>query len=254
MRIVIITQNEPFYLVDNLRYLIKNMPDHSKIVGCVVAKASPFGKKESFLKKAFKTYKIFGLRFFIRYSIKFLFSLLNFNNNLKLLLKKNKIEIIKIDKNINSSYSVSTIKNYEPDILISILGNQIFKKPIIELAPKGCLNLHSALLPKYRGLMPCFWVLKNNESYTGVSVFYVDEGIDSGKIISQRKVEINDCTLEELIIKTKKIGMKLIIESVEKIKNDSVVIIPNNDNHKTYFSFPKKEDVKIFKEMGKKFY
>ena len=51
--------------------------------------------------------------------------------------------------------------------------------------------------------MPCFWVLKNNETYTGVSVFYVDEGIDSGEIISQRKVEINDCTLEELIIKQK---------------------------------------------------
>ena len=67
------------------------------------------------------------------------------------------------------------------------MGNQIFKKQIIELAPKGCINLHTALLPKYRGLMPTFWVLKNNEKYTGVSVFFVDKGIDSGPIIVQRK-------------------------------------------------------------------
>jgi len=55
------------------------------------------------------------------------------------------------------------------------------------LAPKGCLNLHSALLPKYRGLMPSFWVLKNNENKTGVSVFFVDKGIDSGPIFSAKK-------------------------------------------------------------------
>ena len=52
MRIVIITQDEPFYLAKNLSYLIKIFPEHSKIVGCVVADVSPFGKKESFLKKA----------------------------------------------------------------------------------------------------------------------------------------------------------------------------------------------------------
>ena len=52
MRIIIITQDEPFYLAKNLSYLIKILPKHSEIVGCVVTDASPFGKKESFLKKA----------------------------------------------------------------------------------------------------------------------------------------------------------------------------------------------------------
>ena len=75
-------------------------------------------------------------------------------------------------------------------MLVSILGNQIFKRKLIDLAPKGCINLHTALLPKYRGLMPTFWALKNNEKNTGVSVFFVDEGIDSGPIIIQKKVVI----------------------------------------------------------------
>ena len=66
MRIVIITQNEPFYLAENLSYLINILPNHSKIVACVVADVSPFGKKESFIKKAKKTFDIFGLKFFFR--------------------------------------------------------------------------------------------------------------------------------------------------------------------------------------------
>jgi methionyl-tRNA formyltransferase len=64
MRIVIITQDEPFYLAKNLSYLITILPEHSEIVGCVVADVSPFGKKESFLKKAKKTFDVFGLFFF----------------------------------------------------------------------------------------------------------------------------------------------------------------------------------------------
>ena len=56
MRIVIITQNEPFYLTKSLRHLLNILPDNSEIVGCVVADVSPFGKKESFLTKAKKTY------------------------------------------------------------------------------------------------------------------------------------------------------------------------------------------------------
>jgi len=254
MNIVIITQDEPFYLVDNLEYLIKNLPEHSKIVACVVNDVSPFGKKETFLKKAKKTYDIFGLSFFMHYSFKFLKSKLNRFNNITTLLKKRGIDKIVLEKPINNQASVDIIKKYKPDLLVSILGNQIFKEPIISLAPKGCINLHTALLPKYRGLMPSFWVLKNNEKETGVSVFFVDEGIDSGDIIVQERVEIGDRSQEELIIYTKKLGMEAIIKSIDLIEKDKVVLIPNDDSKMTYFSFPTKEDVAEFKRQGKRFF
>ena len=198
MRIVIITQDDPFYLADNLRYLIQVLPSHSKIVGCVVNDASPFGKSESFLQKAKKTLDIFGLKFFFHYSIKFLKNKLNKYKKVDVVLIQNKIPKIVLKKHINHEESVDEINKYQPDILISILGNQIFKKQIINLAPKGCLNLHTALLPKYRGLMPTFWVMKNDEKFTGVSVFYVDEGIDSGPIIVQEKLEIGNRTQEKI--------------------------------------------------------
>ena len=254
MRVVIITQNEPFYLSNNLKYLFKLLPKNVVVTGCVVNNVSPFGKQESFFKKSIKTLNIFGFKFFIHYSIKYIFNFFKNSKNIYTLLKKNKISIIKLHKNINHKESVAIIKSYKPDLLVSILGNQIFKKPIINLAHLGCLNLHTALLPKYRGLMPSFWVLKNNEKYTGVSVFFVDEGIDSGPIIVQKKFKIHQMTQKELIIYSKKLGMEAIAEAIKLIQTKKVRLIKNDSKKKTYYSFPKKEDVKIFLENGKKFF
>ena len=253
MRVVLISQNEPFYLAENFKYLIDIFPKHSKIVGCVVANASPFGKKESFLTKSIKTLRIFGLKFFIYYTLKFIFSKLKGKSIIKI-LKNNNIPIIKLNESINSFKSVNIIKSHKPDLLISILGNQIFKKPIIDLAPLGCLNLHTALLPKYRGLMPTFWVLKNKEKYTGASVFFVDEKIDNGPILIQEKVVIDNKSLEELIIYTKKIGMEAVAKSVDLIKSGNFKLIKNDQNKMTYFSFPTRSDVLIFLKNGNKFF
>ena len=159
------------------------------------------------------------------------------------------INKIKIRGSINSEANLRIIKSYKPDLLISILGNQIFKRPLIELAPKGCINLHTALLPKYRGLMPTFWVLKNNEKYTGVSVFFVDDGIDSGPIIVQEKIEISNKTQQQLIKETKQLGMNLILKSIDLIAKDELTLIENPDSEKSYFSFPTREDVKEFKHI-----
>ena len=254
MNIVLITQDEPFYLAEQLKYLFNNFPEHSRITGCVVLSPSPFGKRKTFLQKANETRKIFGNGFFAYYSFQYILSKLNPKKSVTKLLKDNNIPAIYLEKSINNKSSLELIKNHKPDLLISILGNEIFKKPIIELAPKGCLNLHTALLPKYRGLMPTFWVLKNNEKQTGVSVFFIDEGIDSGPILVQKKMEINDQTQVQLIRETKKLGMEAIIESLEKIYTGKFELILNKDEDSTYFSLPNTKDVKEFLKNGKRFY
>ena len=102
--------------------------------------------------------------------------------------------------------------------------------------------------------MPSFWVLRYNEKYTGVSVFFVDEGIDSGDIIVQKKVEIGNRSQAELINYTKVMGMDAILESIEKINVGNVDTIPNPNEEMTYFTFPTKEDVAAFLKAGKRFY
>lgn len=253
MRIIIITQDEPFYLKENLTYLLSLLPSECKIVGCIVSDVSPFGKKNSFFKKALKTYNVFGIKFFIYYSIKFIYNKV-FKMSIKDFLKREKITEIKLNKSINDKSSLELIKSFSPDLLVSILGNQIFKKDLISLAPKGCINLHTAILPKYRGLMPTFWVLKNNEKHTGVSVFFVDEGIDSGPIIVQKKIEIKNMSQSELIKVTKHLGMELIAEAIKLISIDKVKLVSNPNSEMTYYSFPNSSDVNEFLKSGKKFF
>lgn len=254
MNIIVFTQKEPFYLKNNLEYFIDNLPNSIKIKGIILSDVSPFGKTESFFMKAIKTYKIFGLAFFIHYALKFLINKISKESLEKMIERKN-IKIITLKDSINSENSLHTISLYNPDVIVSILGNQIFKKQILSLPKIGCINLHTALLPKYRGLMPSFWVMKNNEKQTGVSVFFMDEGIDNGPIIVQDKIKIeNHYSQEDLIRITKKIGIEAIIKALVLIENNEVKLIKNDYSKRTYFSFPTKDDVKIFKKLNKKFF
>lgn len=254
MNIILLTQDDPFYLGRNIDYLLKRLPDYANVVGCVVFDASPFGGRESFLAKAKKTLDIFGGVFFARYAARFVLARVRRKWQVKSVLQRRRVPLIEITGSINSEESIARISAHKPDLLISIAGNQIFKRQLFELPPKGCLNLHTALLPKYRGLMPSFWVLKNGESETGVSVFFVDDGIDSGKILVQKRVEIGKKTQEELIEVTKKLGMDAIVEAVTLIHAGDYRLIDNDAAEMTYFSFPTKEDVQQFRASGKRFF
>jgi methionyl-tRNA formyltransferase len=255
MNIIIITQDDPFFLSENIGYLLEHLPPDVKITGCVLNDVSPFGKSGSLPGKFIKTLGIFGVKFTFHYGIEFIVKKFAFGTGVRREFEKRDIPIIKLKESINSPNSLDKIRKYNPDLLISIAGNQIFKNPLIELAPQGCLNLHTALLPKYRGLMPSFWVLKNDEKETGVSVFFVDRGIDSGPVIVQKKISITKGMTQSQLIKiSKKIGMDAVIEAVNLIKKGGYQLIPNPENEKTYFSFPARQDVKEFYKSGRRFY
>ncbi|MDH5633362.1 MAG: formyltransferase family protein [Gammaproteobacteria bacterium] len=254
MRIVFITQEEPFYLAAQIEYLLSNVVQKAQIVGCVLTSVSPFGKNEGFILKVIRTIKIFGPRFFLRYAMLFVEKRWKRGARVKDVFSKYCVPIIEPEGSINDSRILNHIVQFKPDLIISIAGNQIFRKPLLDLAPKGCLNLHTALLPKYRGLMPSFWVLKNDEKETGVSVFFMDEGIDSGPIVVQKRVNIGNRTQQELIRHTKRIGMDAILEAIDLIEQDKVVLMENRDEDMSYYSFPTRQDVKEFYAKGKRFF
>ena len=254
MRIVLLTQDDPFYLPDNIHYLVEHLPANNEIVGCVLFKVSPYGKRMSLFEKVLSATNIFGVSFFLHYGSLLVRNRIFNRKTVSKVLKAKAIPKIELEKSINHKSSIEIIRRFEPDLLVSVAGNQIFKSELINLAPKGCLNLHTALLPKYRGLMPSFWVLKNNEKETGVSVFFVDEGIDSGPIIVQKKVTIGNKSQQQLIKETKHLGMQAIIEAIAKIQSGNYQLLPNDRNEMTYYSFPTREDVQSFRQTGKKFF
>lgn len=104
-------------------------------------------------------------------------------------------------KNVNATESLSILSKFKTDLNISMSYNQILRKNILKLAPKGFINCHAGELPFYRGRNVLTWALINDEPKFGVTVHYVDEGIDTGDIIKQQTSEITDsddyCSLLE---------------------------------------------------------
>lgn len=253
MRIVLITQNERVFLPRSIRHLLSRLDSPFEVVAAVVLAPSPFGKKKSNFDKILTTLNIFGIKFFVLYAMSFLKNIIAGQSVLQI-LNQRKIKILRLKKSINAECSVSLFKSLNPDLLISISGNEIFKAEVLSIPKSGTLNLHTALLPKYRGLMPTFWALKNQEVETGVSVFFMDEGIDTGPIIVQKKVRTDGLSQSQLIEITKALGMEAIVEAVLLINDKLVVPIENNDTDSSYFSFPTREDVKGFLSSGARFF
>lgn len=92
---------------------------------------------------------------------------------------------IKLDKNF-----LDIIRKHEPDICFSIYYRNIFGPEFLRIPSMGFINFHSSLLPKYRGRTPTLWALLNNEDTVGITLHYVDTGIDTGDIIAQSEYKI----------------------------------------------------------------
>lgn len=103
--------------------------------------------------------------------------------------KKKKINFY-VFKNVNSTSSYKKISSYKCDILVSMSYDQIFKQKLISLNKYGIINCHAGLLPSYRGRNVLNWVLINGEKFFGITVHKVDERIDTGEIIFQKKFKI----------------------------------------------------------------
>jgi methionyl-tRNA formyltransferase len=93
---------------------------------------------------------------------------------------------------INTSEFIETVKSYNTDLLVSMSFNQIFKKDLISIPKIGVINCHAGKLPFYRGRNVLNWALINDEKEFGITVHFVDEGIDTGDIIKQNCYQITD--------------------------------------------------------------
>lgn len=133
---------------------------------------------------------------------------------------KKEFTIYQPEKLRDNKEIVDTLKEINPDVICVVAYGKIIPKEILEIPKYGCVNVHPSLLPKYRGSAPIQWAILNGDKETGVSTMYLDEGMDSGDIILQTKVNIDkNETSGELWDRLSKIGADLLVETLEKIEN-----------------------------------
>lgn len=122
-----------------------------------------------------------------------------------------------------------------PELIVVAAYGKILPKRFLDLPPKGCINVHSSLLPRYRGAAPINWAILNGESETGVTIMYMAEGLDTGDIISQRSTPIDpDETVESLHDRLADIGAQLLGETVTAIDAGTASRIPQDDAQSCY--------------------
>lgn len=149
--------------------------------------------------------------------------------------QKYKIDYLK-SKNINSTNFINKIKKYECDLFVSMSFNQIFKSEMINLPSHKTINCHAGKLPFYRGRNILNWVLINDENEFGISVHYVDQGIDTGDIILQKTYPISDLDDYSTLLNTAYRECPLLLfEAINRIKNNNVEIIKQNTIHPVGF-------------------
>ncbi len=145
-------------------------------------------------------------------------------------------------ENINSPESIEKLKGIDPDFLIVIAYGQILKKNVLNIPKKEALNVHASLLPKYRGAAPINWSIINGEKETGVTIMKIEEGLDTGDMISKAITPIKDdddsiSIHDRLSI----LGSQLMVSTLDDIINNTAVYRPQKDEDSSYAPILSKE-------------
>jgi methionyl-tRNA formyltransferase len=144
---------------------------------------------------------------------------------------------------IRSAEFLGALQDWQPEIIVVVAYGRILPKTILELAPQGCVNVHYSLLPKYRGAAPAAWTIINGEMDAGVSTMRLAEKMDAGDIYLQRSMAVApDETTGSLQSKLTPIGAELLLETLRRLKDGSLIPRAQNESHATLAPILKKED------------
>ncbi len=167
--------------------------------------------------------------------------------------QENSVAVSKIE-NINAPEIVNQIEELNPDLIIVVAFGQKIGNELIELAPKGMINVHGSLVPLYRGAAPINRAVTRGEMMTGVSVITVVEEIDAGDVLAQAAIGIGENeTAEDVEVKLTNLSGPLLLQAVGLIASGKEVYVAQDNTHATKALKLKKSDGFIDFENSAKF-
>lgn len=157
----------------------------------------------------------------------------------------NDIEVIQ-PKRMKDEEVIAKIKEINPDLIVVVAYGKILPKEIIDIPKYGIINVHSSLLPKYRGASPIHSAILNGDKESGVSIMYIEEGLDSGDVILKETCEITeDDTLGTLHDRLKELGAIGLEKALKLIEAEEVKAEKQDDSKATFVKPITKEQAKI---------
>jgi methionyl-tRNA formyltransferase len=253
INVAIVTVDEPFYIPSTLKSLIDMSPKYIRYVSIILVPITP--KKISQWRFIYNQIQVLGISQFIKFATLYakrkLINAISYREySVAKVAKNNGIPVYKTDS-LKSESFIEYISSLSLDIILSIASSRIFGRSILSVPKLGCINVHAGMLPKYRGINPSFWVLLNQEKKSAVTVHYINEQIDDGDIIQQDIFDIDGITrLHDLYMKILEVAPNTILKSLFSIEENNIKTTKNERSKSSYYSFPKKEDGKKFRDLG----
>ncbi|MCG3774358.1 MAG: Methionyl-tRNA formyltransferase [Nitrospira sp.] len=160
----------------------------------------------------------------------------------KLLAQREQIPLLQPLKMKDPEF-LQALAGWKPDLIAVAAFGRILPPAILSLPPRGCINVHGSLLPKYRGAGPIQWAVINGETETGITTMLMDEGMDTGAMLLQEAIPITtDDTAGSLSPRLAELGGRLLVETIVRLNAGTLVPQPQDSSQATLAPLLKKED------------
>jgi methionyl-tRNA formyltransferase len=147
-------------------------------------------------------------------------------------------------RDVNGARALGVLRGWRPDLGVSVHFTQRLGRAALAIPPLGVVNVHGALLPRNRGLFPYFWELANGDAEAGVTVHWIDEQLDTGDILVQRRLPIAAAdTMSALSWKGAEVGAALLAEAIDAVAAGAAPRLRQPVDGATYFSWPTPPDL-----------
>lgn len=149
-------------------------------------------------------------------------------------------------KSLRSKTECEALASLCPEVVVVAAYGLILPPDALEIPPLGCLNIHPSLLPRYRGPSPVVTAILNDDAETGVTIMKLDEGMDSGPILVQERVSIDQKeTTPELTRRLFNLGADILVDTLPRWSSGEVQTSPQDESRATFTTHVKKEDGEI---------
>lgn len=153
--------------------------------------------------------------------------------------------------NPNKDEYRSRIAALAPDLIVSVACPYILKEKVLAMPPLGCINVHHAPLPRYKGMMPTFWQMYHGEKEVGVTIHYMAARVDEGEALLQQQLPIQpDESLDSLIRRAKRHAARCMREVLQQIAAQTQRTLSLKDRPGSYFTFPTYAEIREFRRRG----
>ena len=258
MRIEFLTQDDPLYVLPFFEEFFRHYAQEFEIVQVSACPVMGKRNRSQLLKELFHLYGLIGM---VRVGARAMMARILGHvprrarptgryYTLEQLCRAYGVPYVSIG-DPNSPESVAATRSRAPEALVSVACPYILKDTLLSLPPLGCINIHHAPLPRYKGMMPTFWQMYHGEKQVGVTVHYMAAKVDEGSALLQEELAIVPGeTLDHLIRRSKRHGAHCMAKVLRQVAEGTQSVIRFDPSSGSYFTFPTLSEIREFHRRG----